>query len=167
MKVFSHFHRKQTEMCRAKLQDILQSPMCRTTLCRTSRLFEHLGISPPAATAPAAAAGGVSGSREHRPEQQRHAAAGALLNGEQVQKLLSYRRFVRTAGFKGPREFVAGVKRRLAIEASQTFDEDGVTKSVAMAARRGDGARKRYRIASARARGGCVAHRKHGMAHGV
>ena len=73
------------------------------------------------------------------------------MNGEQVQKLLSYRRFVRTAGL-GPREFVAGVRRHLAIEASQTFDEDGVTKSVAMAARRGDGARKRYRIASARAR---------------
>ena len=119
-------------------------------MCRTSRLFEHLGISPPAVAAPAAATG-VSGSRGHRPEQQRHAAAaaGALLNGEQVQKLLSFRRFVRTAGL-GPREFVAGVRRHLAIEASQTFDEDGVTKSVAMAARRGDGARKRYRIASAR-----------------
>ena len=54
-----------------------------------------------------------------------------------MQKLLSFRRFVRTAGFGGPREFVAGVKRRLAIEASQTFDEDGVTT-------RRDNARKRY-----------------------
>ena len=67
-----------------------------------------------------------------------------------MQKLLSYRRFVRRAGL-GPREFVAGVRRRVAIEASQTFDEDGVTNSVARAARRGDNARKRYRKNRARA----------------
>ena len=84
-------------------------------------------------------------------ERQPHHHAAALLNGEQVQKLLSYRRFVRRAGL-GPREFVAGVRRRVAIEASQTFDEDGVTNSVARAARRGDNARKRYRKNRARAR---------------
>ena len=102
---------------------------------RENRLFEHLDLSP--AAAPPSASGG---GRERQP----HHHAAALLNGEQVQKLLSYRRFVRRAGL-GPREFVAGVRRRVAIEASQTFDEDGVTNSVARAARRGDNARKRYR----------------------
>ena len=109
---------------------MLQSLMYWTTVNRTSRLLEQLGISP------AAAATTASGNGRGRPERQQPAA----LNGEQVQKLLSYRRFVRTAGL-GPREFVAGVRNHLAIEASQTFDEDGVTKSVS--ARR-DNARKRY-----------------------
>ena len=85
-----------------------------------------------------------SGIRMRRQQQQHQ------LNGEQVQKLLSYRRFVRAAGL-GPREFAAGVRARAAIEASQAFDEDGLTVESAGARaagrRRGDGARKRYRTA--------------------
>ena len=83
-----------------------------------------------------------SGIRMRRQQHQQ-------LNGEQVQKLLSYRRFVRAAGL-GPREFAAGVRARAAIEASQAFDEDGLTVESAgarAASRRGDGARKRYRTA--------------------
>ena len=80
----------------------------------------------------------MAGRREH-----------PSLNGEQVQKLLSFRRFVRAAGFGAPRELVAGVQRRLALEASQTFDEDGLTTSAAAAAAgsRRDNARKRYGVA--------------------
>ena len=94
-------------------------------ISRTSRLFEELGIFPAAAAA--SAGGGFSSGRRQNGQNG--------LNGEQVQKLLSFRRFVRTAGL-GPRQFVARVRNQLAIEASQTFDEDGVTT-------RRDNARKR------------------------
>ena len=114
--------------------------MYLTVLRRENHLFENFGMS---ATKNSASAVGSSGIRMRRQQQQHQ------LNGEQVQKLLSYRRFVRAAGL-GPREFAAGVRDRAAIEASQAFDEDGLTVESAgarAAGRRGDGARKRYRTA--------------------
>jgi hypothetical protein len=77
---------------------------------RTSRLLEQLGLLPAVATS----SSGVSVS-----------AAKTRLNGEQVQKLLRFRRFVRAAGL-ARREFVFGVERHRALEDSQTFDEEGV-----------------------------------------
>ena len=114
--------------------------MYMTILRRENHLLENFGMS---ATKMKKESG--SGIRMRRQQQQQQ----QQLNGEQVQKLLSYRRFVRAAGL-GPREFAAGVRDRAAIEASQAFDEDGLTVESAgarAASRRGDGARKRYRTA--------------------